>query len=56
MKQDRVAEFRARQKAKGLAELRGLYVPKRLHPVIKTIIKDLLENDNYRSIRDIQGS
>ena len=56
MKQDRVAEFRARQKAKGLAELRGLYAPKRLHPAIKTIIKDLLADDNYRSVRDIQSS
>ena len=52
MKQDRVAEFRARQKAKGLAELRGLYAPKRLHPAIKKIIKDLLADDNYRSVRD----
>jgi len=51
MKRDRVTEFRARQKAKGLAELRGLYVPKELHPQIKEIIRSHTD-DNYRSIRD----
>jgi len=37
------ADFRARKKALGYEELRGVFVPKELHRAIKDYAKDLLK-------------
>lgn len=39
---ERGAKFRARQKALGLEEVRGVWLPKKLHPRLKQLAKDML--------------
>lgn len=38
------ADFRARKKAKGLEELRGIFLPKELHQAVKDYANTLLTN------------
>ena len=46
---ENVRKFRERQKAKGLAEVRGIYLPKKYHIVVKDYVEILKHKDHQLS-------